>query len=317
VSWFPALLPTGSDDGPQERPGRTVSFYAGLVELPAETLLACWAGQPQLEDSRFGSVTGAADFVDYVRASREWLALSDAVADPVSLVTAGARCVEEVALQLEVAGERQDLGAAVVTEWDPSCRLTSVRVYHSTSPLPGAFAHLPVLPPDEPPALPGFVAELERARAAREVDAVLEGYEADAEVRSFDGTPALLRGRDQLRRLYAVPEVAGRSTTTTVCTVTDDGRACAVEYLRGHGDMPAPDEAGLTTYVRGPGGRIAVERRYRVPTSAGTSRSARSRTWAPAGDEVRPLPRAVVPASRDRSQAGRAAAGEVRRAADG
>jgi hypothetical protein len=309
VSWFPALLPSGRDDGPLERPGRTVSFYTGIVELPAETLLACWAGEPQLEDSRLGSVTGSADFLDYVRATREWLALSDAVADPVSLVTAGARCVEEVELQLEIAGERQDLGAAVVSEWDPECRLTSVRVYHSTWPLPSQFVHLPVLPPDAPPTLPAFVAALEEARAAREVDAVLEGYEADAEVRSFAGTPQVLRGRDQLRRLYAVPEVAGRTRTTTVCTVTDDGRACAVEYLRGHGDTRVPDEAGLTTYVRSPGDRIALERRYRVSTSPRAMASSLSRD----GGSVRPLPRAVVPPARDRSLP----ESPVRRAADG
>jgi hypothetical protein len=315
LSWFPVLLPTGSDDGPRERPGRTVSFYTGIVELPAETLLACWAGEPQLEDSRLGSVTGTADFVDYVRATREWLALSDAVVEPVSLVSVAPRCVEEVVLQQEVAGERQDLASAVVTEWDTDCRLTSVRVYHSTWPLPGQFVHLPVLPPEETPTLPAFVADLEQARAAREVDAALEGYEVDAEVRRFDGTPQLLRGRDQLRRLYAVPEVAGRTTTTTVCTVTDDGRACAVEYLRGHGDSPLPDEAGLTTYVRGPGGRIALERRYRVPASprALARELSGSRSEASGGRPVRPLPRPVVPPPRDRSLA----APPVRQAADG
>jgi hypothetical protein len=316
VAWFPALLPTGSDDGPQERPGRTVAFYTGIIELPAETLLACWAGEPRLEDSLLGSVTGSADFLSYVQATREWLSLSDAVADPVSLVTASARCVEEVALQLEVVGERRDVGAAVVSEWDAGCRLTSVRVYHSTWPLPSGFVHLPVQAPGEPPTLPAFVADLEQARAARDVDAVLAGYEPDAEVRSFDAIPQLLRGRDQLRRLYAVPEVAGRSTTTTVCTVTDDGRACAVEYLRGHGDDLVPDEAGLTTYVRSPGGRISLERRYRASTSpraVASSPSRASRVPSSDGPPVRPVPRAVVPLSRGRWLA----EPSVGRAADG
>lgn len=67
-------------------------------------------------------------------------------------------------------------------------------------------------------------------------------------------------------------------------TGADDGRACVVEYLDGHGDTPAPDEAGLTTDVPGPGGRFAAERRYRVPTPAGTSLSSRSRTWTAAGE---------------------------------
>jgi hypothetical protein len=306
LSWFPALLPSGSDDAPRERPGRTLSFYAGILELPVETLLACWAGEPRLEDSRLGSVAGSADFRDYVRATREWLALSDAVADPVSLVSAPGRCVEEVALQLDVGGDRQEQGAAVVTEWDPGCRLTSMRVYHSTWPLLSRFVHLPVLPPDEPPTLPAFVADVEQARAAREVDVALEGYEADAEVCSFEGAPQLLRGRDQLRRLYAVPEVAGRTTTTTVCSVTDDGLTCAVEYLRGHGDTPVPDEAGLTTYVRSPGGRIAAERRYRVATAPGALSARRA-------SAARPVPRAVVPPPRDRSAAGPG----LRRTADG
>jgi len=268
VSWFPALLPITSGDPPDQRSWQMVPFYKGLADLPQETLLASWAGEPRIEDARFGRVEGPAAFGAYVTTNREWLALSDAAPRPLSVVATATRSVEEVVLQLEVGGERQELGAAIVAEWDDGHRLTAVRVYQDAWPRPNHLVEVPAPADGGTRRVPQLLRDLEQARAARDVDAVLSCYEEDAELCLFGAVPQLVHGRDQLRRLHATPEVAGSTARTTTGAVTDDGRTCAVEYRTAHGDAHRPDEVGLATYERGPHGRILRERRYRVPAGA-------------------------------------------------
>jgi len=47
------------------------------------------------------------------------------------------------------------------------------------------------------------------------------------------------------------------------CALTDDGRACALEYnVVARDGTPVPPQAGLAVYVRGDGGRLAAARIY-------------------------------------------------------
>lgn len=47
------------------------------------------------------------------------------------------------------------------------------------------------------------------------------------------------------------------------CTVTDDDRACALEYnVVRWGETELPPEAGIAVYVRGDSGKLAIARIY-------------------------------------------------------
>ena len=47
------------------------------------------------------------------------------------------------------------------------------------------------------------------------------------------------------------------------CAITDDGRACALEYnVVAWGRTALPPEAGLAVYVRGESGKLAAARVY-------------------------------------------------------
>ena len=276
MSWFRELLLPMPGTAEPVASSRLVPFYTGIATLPTEVLLGCWAGPPWLEDPRGGLVIGADAFTRYVEQTREWLALSDAGARTLTRSGTQARAVEEVLLDPEVGGVRQELGAAVLTERDADHRLTAVRIYHSMRAMPDLPVHLPATTPEPDLVLPRFVQALHQAREGGDADAVLECYEDGAQVTRFDAGTEVHSGRDGLQRLHAGTGVAGARATTGLCSVTDDGRTCAVEYRVSQPGTAAPEQAGLSLYARGPAGRIAEERHYLV-----TGRSAFAPTATP------------------------------------
>ena len=272
MPWLPEVLlsnelaPTSAREA-----GRTVPFYTGILDVAPDTLLASWSAEPRVDDPRAGVVTGAESFLDYVVGTREWLALGDAAVREVSLLHTPVRSVEEVVLQLFVGGERQELPVAVVAESDAEHRLTSIRIYHSLWPLfPNQPVHSPLIGAHDGLVLPRQVQLNQEARAAADLDALLDTYEDDAVVQGagaghhgHHGTE-VYHGREELRRLYSAPTVAGTRPKVKICTATDDGNRCAVEYQVTHFSEPQPDQVGITVYERGASGRIRSERSYLV-----------------------------------------------------
>lgn len=263
MSWFPdALLPAGRER--YDDAWQMVPFYKGLLDLPADVLLASWAVPPRVEDPRAGTVAGPEAFAEYVRRTRDWLALVGASTRPLSTTATALRSVEEVMLDPEAPDGRQELGAAVVAEWDEQHRLTGIRVYHG-GPLPDERGpHLPQLPgsPADEPELPVFLREHRWALEGGEVDDVLDTYEDDAVVVVFDRGVQVLTGRTELRRLHTVPAVPGAPVRPRLHTVTDDGHSCAVEDRLGPAGGGPPTQVRVVVYERGRQGRIAHERRY-------------------------------------------------------
>ena len=296
MPWFPELLvanhlePVSSPDSWQ-----TVPFYQGIMDMTPECLLASWAGRPAIEDPRVGPVTEVADFLDYVRTTREWLALADAQAVAVSVLNSAGRSVEQVVLELCVAGERHQLPVAVVAEWDLEHRLTSIRIYHSLWPLfPNHEVHVPSIPAPDQVRLPSVVRENQRAREAEDPDAILATYEPDAVVCVSGNGPHTLNtpqgfggagtstGADELRRLYATPSVPGTKPVVELRTATGDGRRCAVEFQVTRFSEPQPDQVGLTVFELGATGRIAAHL-----VRGAVDRAARRRVVRP-GSAARP-----------------------------
>jgi hypothetical protein len=92
---------------------------------------------------------------------------------------------------------------------------------------------------------------------------VLETFAADACVREPAGGPYVHRGTEALRALYERFFANGGGIALEHCALTDDGRACALEYnLVAWGRTPLPPQAGLAVYVRGADGRLDAARIY-------------------------------------------------------
>jgi hypothetical protein len=271
VPWFPENVDNGPAWTGRGTAWQTVPFYQGILDSTPAALLASWSDEPRVDDPRVGEVVGRSDFLDYVKAAREWLALGDATLRQVSVLHTPTRSVEEVVLELTVGGERQELPVAVVAEWDADHRLTSIRIYHSLWPLfPNHHVHSPVIEAHPNVTLPDAVARNQQARASGDLEAILETYRPDAVVHASTATGAQVhRGTDELRRLYGAPSIPGMKPQVTICAATDDGHRCAVEYKVTHFSEPKPDQVGITVYEHGGGPTISAERSYLVSCPAG------------------------------------------------
>ena len=121
----------------------------------------------------------------------------------------------------------------------------------------------PLLQPDPDLQVPDVVGEYERALAAGDVEAVVAAFEPDAYVREPAGGAYVHRGHDELVALYERFFSNGGGIPLERCSITDDGRCCALEYnLVRWGQSELAPEAGIAVYVRGPTGKLASARIY-------------------------------------------------------
>ena len=265
MPWFSEKLVNGYPSASLQSLPPAVPFYQGILDQTPADLLACCAGDLRIHDPRVGDVVGASDFVDYVTATREWLALGDAILTPGSVLHTAVRSVEEVVLDLTVGGERQELRCAVVAERDAEHRLSDIRIYHSLWPLfTNHHVSTPAIHADPEVQLPAVVRDNLEARAADDADAILETYEDGAVVQTSASGFRIFTRREELRRLDRAATVPGTKPAVTICAATDDGRTCAIEYKVTHFSRPEPDQVGVTLFERGDSGRIRSERSYLV-----------------------------------------------------
>lgn len=262
MAWSPeATLTTPVPARATEQPH--VPFYEGILDLPVDTLLACWAGEPDLDEPRAGRVHGREAFVRWVEWTRQWLVLTAAEIRPVYLLRTPIRTVEEVALDLTVQDERRELPVAIVSERDDR-GLTAIRVYHSLWPLTGGHeVRRPLLTRDPDIRVPDVVGDYQRALAAGDLDGILAAYQDDAVTREPAGGPYVFAGKEQIRHIYSLQFADGAGIPLEHCTITDDGTACALEYNAARwGHTHIEPQAGVAVYQRGPGGRLAFGRIY-------------------------------------------------------
>jgi hypothetical protein len=142
--------------------------------------------------------------------------------------------------------------------------IAELRVYYSTWPLTGRHANRPpLLQPDPAAREPDVVGEYQRALASGDADAVLACFEPDAYLREPAGGGHVHRGTDELHALFELFFSNGGGIPLEHCAVTDDGRACALEYnVVAWGRTALLPEAGIAVYVRGDSGRLAAARVY-------------------------------------------------------
>lgn len=240
-----------------------VPFYDGVLRMDPDELLACWAGEPNLDEPRSGRVAGADRLLEWARETRRWLVGADAAIRSVYVLRTPTRTVEEVAVDLTIDGERRELPVAIVGELDGG-GLTAVRIYHSMWPLTrGHEVREPLLSRDPSIVVPDSVGDYQRALAAGDLDGILGAYEDDATAREPAGGPYVFTGKESLRHIYSLQFADGAGIPLQHCTITDDAVACALEYHVGRwGHTAIEPQAGVAVYQRGESGKIAFARIY-------------------------------------------------------
>ncbi len=246
------------------RAAAPVSYFAGVTAGETEALLGSFAGEAEVHHPVRGRVKGRTAFERFVRYSNGWLAERHAVLGPVERIVTSRRGVEETALTLDGEHGRVELPVAIAADRDGDGRIIEVRVYYGSWPLTGRnTTRPPLLQPDPGLEAPDVVGEYLSALAAGDVDAVVAAFEPDAYVREPAGGPYFHRGHEALVALYARLFFNRDGIGLEQCSVTDDGRRCALEYNvvhRGYSEL-AP-QAGIAVFVRGASGKLASVRVY-------------------------------------------------------
>ena len=247
----------------RQSPPVAISFFDGIASGQVDALIASFAGEPELHHPVRGRIRGRDAFRRFVETTSAQLHAADFAVEAVDLVVTPHRTVEEVVLWYDVGQRRVGLPVAIVTERSDA-GLHELRIYFSTWPITGSHANRPpLLQPDERATEPDVVGEYQRALAAGDVEATVAAFEPDASVREPAGGQYVHRGTQELRALFTSFFSNGGGIPLEHCTVTDDGRACALEYnVVRWGVTDLPPEAGVAVYVRGASGLLTAARIY-------------------------------------------------------
>ena len=268
MPWAPELFSAPALQGVRDRYRRehlrSVPFFDGLMTGEVDALVDSFSAVPEVHLPVRGRIKGETAFRRFVADTTSWLAERHVDVEDVNVVITGGRGVEEVVLHLDRGGGRIGLPVALAADHDEDERITELRLYFSTWPLTGRHASRPpLLQADLDLHEPDVVGAYQRALAAGDVEAVLAAFEPDGVMREPAGDAHLHRGTDELRALYALFFSNGGGVQLEHCSVTDDGRSCALEYnVVAWGRTAVPPEAGLAVYVRGESGRLAAARVY-------------------------------------------------------
>jgi hypothetical protein len=242
----------------------TVPFFEGLIAGEPDALVKSFAGVPELHHPVRGRIRGARAFETYVMETKAWLSQRNITVEHVEHVAEERRGFGEVVLHLDGENGPVDLPVAEVADREPDKRINELRIYYSSWPLTGRHANRPpVLQPDPKLREPDVLADYQRALAAGDVDAIVAAFEPDGYAREPAGGQHIHRGPDGLRAFYELLFSNDGGIPLEHCSVTDDGRACALEYnVVRWGKTELPPQAGVAVYVRGESGKLAAARIY-------------------------------------------------------
>jgi hypothetical protein len=268
VPWGPELFTAAALERVAERHRREhlvlIPFYLGLMTGEIDAIIGSFAGEPDVHHPVRGRIRGAEAFERYAAETTTWLAERDATVEDVGYVITPGRRIEETVLRLDGDDGATEVPVALAAERDGDRGITELRIYFSTWPLTGHHAiRPPLLQPDGGLHAPDVVGDYQRALAAGDAEAAVAAFEPGAYVREPAGGDHVYRGTDGLRALYERFFSNGGGIPLEHCAVTDDGRACALEYnVVAWGRTAMAPQAGLAVYVRGDSGRLAAARIY-------------------------------------------------------
>jgi hypothetical protein len=268
VPWVPELFsaPVVEEWLTERRRERLVSvpYFDGLVAGEIDALIESFTGEPEVHHPTRGRIKGVQAFIGHVAEMNAWLDAHNVFVEDVLRVITDHRGFEEVVVHLDGPGGRVAVPVAIVADHQSDGRLDELRMYFSTWPTTGRHAtRPPLLQPDPDVRESDVVGEYQRALAAGDVDAVVAAFEPDGYAREPAGARHVHRGHDGLRVFYAHLFSNGGGIPLEHCAITDDGRACALEYnVVRWGRTQLSPEAGVAVYVRGESGRLASARIY-------------------------------------------------------
>jgi SnoaL-like domain len=268
VPWLPELFSEPVLQEVLDRRRRkhlaSVPFFDGLISGDLDALLGSFAGEPELHHPVRGRIKGTRAFERFVADYEAWVAERNVTVEDVNLIRTSPRGVEEDVLHIDSDDGRIALPLAVAADHDEDDRIIEFRIYFSTWPLTGCHANRPPLLQSDPDLRePDVVGEYQRALAEGDVDGAVAAFEPDGSVREPAGAHYYHRGTEELRALYERFFSNGGGIPLEHCAVTDDGRACALEYnVVRWGRTKLPPEAGIAVYVRGPSGKLATAHIY-------------------------------------------------------
>ena len=269
MPWAPELFSAPAlarvEDELQRERLVTVPFFRGLLTGETEALIGSFAGEPELHHPVQGRIKGTRAFAEYVAGTNAWLKARNASIEDVDhTIRTRPRGVGEVTLHLDGEAGAIDLPVAIVADRQPDARINEIRIYYSTWPLTGRHAKRPpVVQPDPELHEPDVMARYQRALAAGDVDAIVAAFEPGAYVREPAGPEYLHTGSEDLRAFYEWMFSNGGGISLERCTLTDDGRECALEYnVVRWGKTDLWPEAAVSVYVRGESCKLAAARIY-------------------------------------------------------
>ncbi|TML99577.1 MAG: hypothetical protein E6G10_18975 [Actinobacteria bacterium] len=241
-----------------------VPFFDGLMTGEIDALIGSFADAPEVHHPVRGRIKGASAFARFVTDTTTWMAERNVTVEDVNFIVTPAGGVEEFVLHLDGETGRIELPLALAANLDEDGRMIELRIYFSSWPLTGGHAvRPPLLQPDPDVHGPDVVGDYQRALAAGDVEAAVATFERDGCVREPAGGAYTHRGTAELRALYELFFSNGGGIPLEHCAVTDDGRACALEYnVVAWGRTELPPEAGIAVYVRGDSGKLAAARIY-------------------------------------------------------
>lgn len=241
----------------------TAAFLGLLVRGDRPSLLAAFAGAPQIDDPMAGRVVGDEAFDRFLEQRRSWLAERSASVESLRVTQDERHTVAEAVLHLRLPDTTIALPIAVVGDRVPGNKVTAMRIYHSHWPLLGTHrVRAPLLPPDTTLVFRDVIGVYQRALAAGNVDSIVDAFESDGYFREPSGGIYVHRGREALRSFFTAVLRSG-GIGLEHCTVTDDDTVAAIEFIAVRfGRQRLTPQAGLAVYERAPGGRVRAARIY-------------------------------------------------------
>jgi hypothetical protein len=268
MPWLPELFSAAVveevRDQREDRVNDPVPYFAGLISGETDALIGSFAGVPELHHPVWGRVNGPHAFERFVTLQNSWLTERGATFGEVNRLITPDRGVEEVVLTLDGNEARVEMPVAIAADRDKDARILELRVYFSAWPLSGRhFNRPPLLQPGPEVHASGVVGEYQRALAAGDAAAAVAAFEPDGYVREPAGGKYAHRGHDELLALYELFFSNGGGVSLEHCTVTDNGRACALEYnVVRWGRSELRPQAGLAVYTRGTSGKLTSAHIY-------------------------------------------------------